>query len=132
MNTTRLSLLAGAALVALLPLSPLCAQTADAPKPKGPSVEERVAKMKENLSLTDDQVKAVTGIFQDQKTKMDAVRADTTLTKDQVREKVKPIMADTKTKVEAVLTPEQKAKAEQLHKERMDKQKAGKDSKAQQ
>jgi Spy/CpxP family protein refolding chaperone len=130
MNTTRLSLLAGGALAALLPLTPLCAQDTAPAAPaatasKGPSVDERLAKMKEKLSLTDDQVKALKPVYDDQKTKIDAVRADTTLTKEQKKEKVKSIMDDTKTKVYATLTPEQKAKAEQARKDRAEKKKEG-------
>jgi Spy/CpxP family protein refolding chaperone len=125
MNTTRLSLLAGGALIALLPLAPLCAQSAAATPaaPKGPNIEARLAKMKEKLSLTDDQVKSIKALFEDQKTKLDAIHADTTLTKDQQKEKAKPIIDDTKAKIDAVFTPEQKAKADQLRKYRERKKK---------
>jgi len=121
MNTTRLSLVAAGAVAVAFSLSSLRAQ--DATPPKGPSIEARVAKMKEKLSLTDDQVKSITAIFQDQKAKVDAIRADTSLTKEQKREKVKPILEDTKSKVDAVLTPEQKAKADQIRKEHAAKKK---------
>jgi Spy/CpxP family protein refolding chaperone len=115
MKTFRLSLLACTALLPLVPLS------AEPDAAKGPNVEARVAKMKEKLSLTDDQASSIKAILEDQKTKIEAVRADDSLPKEQKKEKVKAIMTETRTKVDAVLTPEQKAKADEARKKREEK-----------
>ena len=82
------------------------------------SLDERLAKMKDNLSLTDEQVTAIKGLFQDQQTQLTTIRRDISLTRDEKKEKSKAVIADTRTKVEAVLTDEQKAKADELRKQR--------------
>ena len=73
------------------------------------SQRERLKAAVDELNLTDDQKAKLEPIFDDAKTKTDAVRADTTLTADPTKAKLKEIAADLHTKVHAVLTPEQRA-----------------------
>jgi Spy/CpxP family protein refolding chaperone len=123
MKSTQLFQFGAALAVALLPFSTVSAQAADgaaAPR-KGMNAEERLAKMKTKLDLTDDQVTKIKTIFDEQKAALEPIFKDTTLTKEQKREKVKPIIEATKGKVDAVLTPEQKVKAEEARKKRQEK-----------
>ena len=123
MKNSYLSLLAVGAIAAASALSPLVAQTPPAAGQSGKpaSIEDRLAKMKEKLALTDDQVAKLKTIFEDQKAKLDPIFADTTLTPEQKREKAKPIVAETRTKIDGVLTPEQKAKLEENRKQKQEK-----------
>jgi Spy/CpxP family protein refolding chaperone len=61
------------------------------------------------LNLNDDQKGKVSAIFADSKSKRDAIVADTALSPDQKKEKMKALHEDTREKVNEVLTPEQKA-----------------------
>jgi Spy/CpxP family protein refolding chaperone len=115
MNTKSLLQLCGAAMVALLPLSTVSAQSAKA------SPDDKVAKMKADLSLSDDQVAKLKEIYAEQKAAADPIMQDKSLTKEQRQEKLKPIKEATKTKVNAVLTPEQHAKMKAAKKEKKDK-----------
>ncbi|MDD5200903.1 MAG: hypothetical protein PHC88_13995 [Terrimicrobiaceae bacterium] len=127
----RLPLLAlcGAA-TALFPLIPLSAQTqGDAgPPPGGPpphrmSIEERLDRMKKDLSLSDDQIGKLKAIFDEQKTALDPIFQDKSLSREQKREKAKPIMEDTKKKINEVLTPEQQTKLEAIRKQHQEQRK---------
>jgi len=80
------------------------------------NIDERLARMKDALSLSDDQVTKLKAIFEDQKAQLDPIWKDTSLSKEQKREKSKPIVESTKAKVDAVLTPEQQAKLKELRK----------------
>jgi Spy/CpxP family protein refolding chaperone len=112
----RLSLLA-AATAALLPFSIACAQPkGDGPRPRM-SIEQRLAFMKSKLSLTDNQVAKLKTIFEEQKAQLDPIFQDKSLTREQKREKAKPIVEAGQAKVDAVLTAEQKAKRDQIRKE---------------
>jgi Spy/CpxP family protein refolding chaperone len=121
----RLSLLAVAA-AALLPISFVSAQPQGGGAPHmRMSIDQRLEMMKSKLSLTDDQVAKLKTIFEAQKAQLDPIFEDKSLTPEQKREKAKPIMDAGKEKVNAVLTPEQQAKRDELRKEA--RQKAGQD-----
>jgi Spy/CpxP family protein refolding chaperone len=62
-----------------------------------------------SLNLTDDQKTKLTPIFADAKAKRGEIYKDTSLTPDQKKEKMMALREDTKTKVNAVLTPDQQA-----------------------
>lgn len=81
------------------------------------TIDQRLARMKDALSLSDDQVAKLKAIFEDQKAQLDPIWKDTSLSREQKREKSKPIMESTKAKVDAVLTPEQLAKLKELRKQ---------------
>ncbi|HEY8902071.1 MAG TPA: hypothetical protein VIM48_00100 [Chthoniobacterales bacterium] len=88
-----------------------------APQQHRMTIDERLARMKDALSLSDDQVTKLKAIFEDQKAQLDPIWKDTSLSREQKREKSKPIMESGKAKVNAVLTPEQQAKLKELRKE---------------
>jgi len=61
------------------------------------------------LNLTDDQKGKLKDIFADAKAKRESIWKDTSLTDDQKKEKMKELRGDTRSKVNEVLTPEQRA-----------------------
>lgn len=96
-------------------------QTGDAAGGKGERAaraKEKLAKLQTELGLTDDQSKKVQAIMAEQVQTMKGVRNDTTLTDDQKKEKMKAARADIDAKISAILTPEQKAKWDQIKKAR--------------
>lgn len=85
---------------------------------KGARGRERFEKLKTDLALTDDQAKKVQDIMMAQREKMKGMKDDTTLSADQKKEKMKAGREEVDAKISALLTPEQKAKWEQIKKDR--------------
>jgi len=101
-------------------------QTGDAAVGKGKGgkgeraarAKEKLDKLQTELGLTDDQTKKVQSIMAEQMQTMKSVKNDTTLTDDQKKEKMKASRAEIDSKISAILTPEQKAKWDQIKKAR--------------
>lgn len=98
-------------------------QTGDATGGKGKGeraarAKEKLDKLQTELGLTDDQSKKVQSIMAEQMQTMKSVKSDTTLTEDQKKEKMKASRAEIDSKISAILTPEQKAKWDQMKKTR--------------
>ena len=72
--------------------------------------EERLKRMTADLNLTADQQAKIKTILESEKTKMDALRDDTSVEGDAKREKAMGIRKDTNSAIRAVLTAEQQAK----------------------
>jgi Spy/CpxP family protein refolding chaperone len=86
-------------------------------------VKEKVAKMKVDLALTDDQATQIEQILNDGATKAEALRKaapaeGSTADTQQAWDQMKQNHEQTKEKVRAVLNEEQRAKFDQLEKER--------------
>ena len=109
------------------------AQTQDAPPPppadgqqqgpppdghRGFDPERRVEMMQRRLNLSADQTTQVRAIFADERGKMEALRGNTSLAPADRRAQGEALRQDQRTRVEAVLTPDQKAKYEEME-ERM-------------
>jgi len=62
-----------------------------------------------DLNLSDDQKSKIKDIFTDAKSKREAIMNDTSLSDDQKRSKMKELHVGTMSKVNEVLTPEQRA-----------------------
>jgi Spy/CpxP family protein refolding chaperone len=98
---------------------------------KGPlspqEVKEKVARMKADLALTDDQATQIEQIMNEASVQAQSLRpgsaADSSQSKDQLREQHK----QTKERVRAVLTDEQRTKWDQLEKQRKSSQEHKKD-----
>jgi periplasmic protein CpxP/Spy len=60
------------------------------------------------LNLTDDQKGKLKDVFADAKTKRDSIANDSSLTQDQKKDKMKALHDDTMSKVNDVLTPDQR------------------------
>ncbi len=89
----------------------------------GESADQHLQMLSEKLNLTDDQKAKLRPILQDQMQQMKAVRDDSSLSQEQKRAKMKSIHESSHDQVNAVLTPEQQAKFEQMRKEQMQKHK---------
>jgi len=70
-------------------------------------MREHFKKVAQELNLTDEQKSKVQAVFQQERQKLQALRADTSLTPDQRRAKVKEIRDEIGTKMKGILTTEQ-------------------------
>ncbi len=75
---------------------------------------KRLEWMSKKLNLTDEQKTKLQPIFQDEFQQMKAVREDTSLSREQKRDKMKQIHETFHPQVMAVLTPDQQQKLEQM------------------
>jgi Spy/CpxP family protein refolding chaperone len=92
--------------------------TANAKGERGAKMKEKFEKLQTELGLTEEQSKKVQSILVEQRQATKGLKDDTTLTADQKKEKMKASRAEVDSKVSAILTPEQKAKWDQLKKDR--------------
>ena len=120
MKSTRNSLLAVCALAIGLATSAVHAEEGAPPPPKkemrgGPV--ERILGMKEKLGLTEDQVTKLKTIAEETRAEMKALR-ETEGDRESKKDDVRKIQESAKAKVDAVFTAEQKAKLEELRKQR--------------
>jgi Spy/CpxP family protein refolding chaperone len=79
--------------------------------------EERLARMKERLSLTDEQAAQVKAIMEKGQEESRTLREDKNLSKEDRREKMKEFRKAQVDEIDAVLTPEQRDKAKEMRKE---------------
>lgn len=93
-------------------------------------VAQRV-KMKNELGLSKEQGKKMKELNEGFKTRLQAIKNDSTLTTEQRKEKNQVVLEERKQKVNEILTPDQQAKYRQLGKDNMKerKQKKGKGAK---
>ena len=71
-------------------------------------MHDKLQEVVNDLNLSDDQKSKVKDIFSDAKSKREAIMNDTSLTDDQKRAKMKELHTGTMSKVNEVLTPEQR------------------------
>ena len=109
----KLSLVAALAVGGLLACATVTSAQ-DAPKKKGPTVEQRVDRMNTELNLTADQKTKVTALFEDSQKKMRELRQDTSLSQEDRREKMRGMREAEDKKLKEILTPEQWQKWEKV------------------
>lgn len=119
------------ALSAMLLASVPVVQAANETRPEGPPPGERRERMEkggerlaEALGLNEDQKLKMKAIGEQERAEMQALRDDTALSKEDRRAKAQSIHQKYKAQRDAILTPEQKVKAEQFRekgRERMEK-----------
>ena len=71
-------------------------------------MHDRLQEAVNELNLTDDQKGKLKDVFADAKTKRDSIANDSSLTQDQKKDKMKSLHEDTLSKVNDVLTPDQR------------------------
>lgn len=71
------------------------------------SPADRAKAMQSQLKLSDDQTAKITAIYQAQATKMDSVRTASNGDRSAMMQAMRPMMQDTRAKVNAVLTSDQ-------------------------
>jgi Spy/CpxP family protein refolding chaperone len=83
-----------------------------APKmaPGHESVDARLDRMSKELNLTQEQKDKIRPLLEEQNKQMGELRNNTSLTPEQKRDKARVTMVETREKIVAVLTPEQKQK----------------------
>jgi Spy/CpxP family protein refolding chaperone len=85
----------------------------------------RADMLKQNLSLTDDQTAQVKTIFEDSRTKMEALRSNSSLSQDDRRSQMMSIRTTENEKIDAILTPDQKTKYAALQQQMRDRMRNG-------
>ena len=85
----------------------------------------RADMMKKNLNLSDDQTSQVKGIFEDSRTKMEALRSNTSLSQDDRRSQMMSIHKAEQDKITALLTPDQKTKYAAMQEQMRDRMRNG-------
>lgn len=79
--------------------------------------ERRTQMLKDRLGLSDAQVAQVKAVFEDERTKSQALMADQTADRQAMRPKMEAIRKDSETRIGAILTPDQKTKWDALRAE---------------
>jgi Spy/CpxP family protein refolding chaperone len=84
---------------------------------RGPSVEERMTRMTEELKLTAEQQPKVKAVLEDQNKQRQELRGDTSLSREDRRAKMTSITEAGDKKLKGILTPEQWDKYEKMQAE---------------
>jgi len=130
MHTKTISMLLGAVLstgvvLAQAPEQNQPSSAAQAQRSHPAPNPDRMAKhLGKKLGLSQDQVAQIKPVLEDRTQKMQALRADTSLSAQDRRAKAQDIMQDSKNKIEAVLNDTQKQQFEQMLQERRAHRKA--------
>jgi Spy/CpxP family protein refolding chaperone len=103
-GVVSVSLLVGLAIPAF-PVAGATRQTTEQKQQMREGLQETV----NELNLTDDQKTELKPIFDDAKSKRAAIMSDTSLSADDKKAKMQELRKDTRSKVDGVLTPEQRA-----------------------
>lgn len=82
---------------------------------------QRMEQMLASLGLTADQTQKVQAVMEAQRPAMEALRNDTSLSREQRREKMQAIRQSTDSQLATILTPEQKAKWDQARAQRRER-----------
>jgi Spy/CpxP family protein refolding chaperone len=86
---------------------------------------KRADMLKQNLNLTDDQTSQVKTIFEDSRTKMEALRSNSSLSQDDRRSQMMSLRKAENDKIDAILTPDQKTKYSALQQQMRDRMRGG-------
>lgn len=115
MKRSKEYLILAVAIAAALFVSNVSAQEKGERKgPRGDRAEMVGERMVKELGLSADQAAQFKAINESYRPKMEALREDQTLSREQRREKVQALNKEREAKVDALLTPEQLAKAKEL------------------
>lgn len=94
-------------------------------KGRGPSIEKRVAHLTEKLGLSTQQQKDITAVLESARSDMEKLR-NPDATKEErkaMREQLKAMRDSTESKIEQILTPEQREKYKQLREDEREEMK---------
>jgi Spy/CpxP family protein refolding chaperone len=101
-----------AALLAALPTLGVAEETA--PSARREKMREGAGRLADELNLTDDQRAKMKPLFEQERAELEALKADTSLAKEERRAKARAVHRKYRDLRDALLTPEQRAKAEKL------------------
>jgi periplasmic protein CpxP/Spy len=82
------------------------------------SPDQQLERLSKALNLTDDQKQQIRPILQDRQDKMQGVRSDTSLSREDRMNKMRSTFEETNSKIRAVLNDEQKPKFDQMQQRR--------------
>jgi len=85
---------------------------------------EKATKVKAELGLTDEQAAKMKANAAENRTKIQEIRNNSTLTEDQKKAQIKEVMKSAKQENKEILTPEQQQKMKEMHKKREGKRRA--------
>jgi hypothetical protein len=85
----------------------------------------RLQMLQDRLNLTADQTTQIKAIFEDTRTKMEALRSNSALAQDDRRTQSEALRKDENTKVEALLTADQKTQYEEILARQRDRMRNG-------
>src|SRR5580765_6271573 len=88
------------------------AQDTKAAPRRGANIDQRIEQLDKELTLTADQKTKLKGYFEGERKKMQEMRADTSLTREQRQEKMKASREDLNKEMKSVLTADQFTKWE--------------------
>ena len=122
MKLTKTLALAGLIAGSLMAGNALQAQDVTNPPPAGarPHMRGRpnMERIAQDLKLTDDQKSRLKAAMENQMQKIKTLRADTSLSKEDLRAKAREIHQATEAKIKAILTPDQLTKWREIMKQR--------------
>jgi Spy/CpxP family protein refolding chaperone len=101
-----------AALLAALPTLGVAEEAA--PSSRREKMREGADRMADELGLTDEQRAKMKPLMEQERTELEALRADTSLTKEARRAKAGEVHRKYRELRDAILTPEQRAKADKM------------------
>ena len=81
---------------------------------RGPSVEQRMERMTEELKLTDEQKPKVKAVLEASQKKRQELFTDSSVPREERREKMRGIMENENKKLKEILTPDQYTKHEKM------------------
>ena len=81
--------------------------------------EQRVARLKDSLALSDEQVSKIVTIFSESDKKREEAMASAGDDRDARMQAMRSVMESTDTRIDSVLTESQKAKYDEMKKQRM-------------
>ncbi|CAN5608329.1 hypothetical protein BH10BAC3_BH10BAC3_04410 [soil metagenome] len=102
----------------------LAQMKADNAKKREEMAAQRLAKMKEHLSLTDAQVASIKSSQQSTHSKIEAILKDDNIAREDKKQQLMALRQEMKTNIDKVLTSDQKVKMEAERKERQEKMKS--------
>ncbi len=114
-SLVTLALVAGFSSTALLAQPPAGGPGGDRPgRGMQMSAEDRLKQLSEALGITDEQKTQIKPILEEEIAALKAIFDDKSLEREARREKMKAVRDSAASKIEAILTPEQKAKFEKI------------------
>ena len=98
------------------------------PSHQAPDPQRQIARLSRKLQLTPDQAAKIEPILQNRQQQMQQLRADNTLAPRDRRAKMRSIMQDSNTQLQAVLTDNQKQQYQQMEQQAMQRRQDKKSS----
>src|SRR6266436_7291195 len=117
MKINKISVIAGLTLGGLVACSNLAMAQDQKPgggRRGGPSVEQRMERMTEKLKLTDEQKPKVKAVLEDSQKKRQELFSDSSVPREDRREKMKGINDNEDKKLKGILTPDQYSEYEKM------------------